>query len=253
MLACRIHIRHTSRNNGASRPRWRSPAVGAAKRSSSVTCSRPSSAAGSRRRTARSILRCAGSTRSRGGPGRSRAPVRARARCARRRRARLAPPPLFAGRQCLVRGCIDGVTLHGAAVYSGSPPTRFRTHTGVGLYAFVEAPGASERALSEFVAADLARKGAGAPADRGRAAARRGPLVRSEILELIAMNRIDGVDPPIASDAERGNVVRIVADPLHSARPHRLLNRLLRTCLMQSAEPTACGATCVCRTAPTAP
>jgi hypothetical protein len=85
--------------------------------------------------------------------------------------------------------------------------------TGVGLYAFVEAPGASESAINEFVAADptavkaperlqlvdaLPRSSAGA--------------VRSEILQLVAMNQIDLIDQLIANDTERATVARIVAD-----------------------------------------
>ena len=86
-------------------------------------------------------------------------------------------------------------------------------HTGVGLYAFVEAPGASERALSEFVAAELGTVKAperlqvvdALPRNAARS-------VRNEILELIAMNQIDRIDLLIASEAERGDVARIVAD-----------------------------------------
>jgi hypothetical protein len=81
---------------------------------------------------------------------------------------------------------------------------------GVGLYVFVEAPGASEPALSAFVAADIAVK---APeclqivdalprdADRG---------VRNEILELIALNQVDQIETLTATEAERRDVARIV-------------------------------------------
>ena len=84
---------------------------------------------------------------------------------------------------------------------------------GVGLYAFVEAPGASERAIQDFVAADpnavkaperlqvvdaLPRSAAGA--------------VRNEILQLVAMNQIDLIDQLIGSETERATVARIVAD-----------------------------------------
>jgi acyl-CoA synthetase (AMP-forming)/AMP-acid ligase II len=86
-------------------------------------------------------------------------------------------------------------------------------HTGVGLYAFVEAPGVSEHVLNEFIVADL---GAAMAPERlqivdalPRDAA---SSVRNEILQLIAMNQIDSIDPLIASDAERTNVARIVAD-----------------------------------------
>ena len=85
--------------------------------------------------------------------------------------------------------------------------------TGVGLYAFVEAPGASEAAIVDFVAADpsavkaperlqvvdaLPRSPAGA--------------VRNEILQLVAMNQIDLIDQLIGSETERATVARIVAD-----------------------------------------
>ena len=86
-------------------------------------------------------------------------------------------------------------------------------HSGVGLYAFVEAPGASERTLSEFVAAGLGAAKAperlqivdALPRDAARS-------VRSEILELIAMNQIDRIDSLVVSDAERHDIARIVAD-----------------------------------------
>ena len=85
--------------------------------------------------------------------------------------------------------------------------------TGVGLYAFVEAPGASEAAIVDFVAADpnavkaperlqvvdaLPRSAAGA--------------VRSEILQLVAMNQIDLIEQLIGNETERATVARIVAD-----------------------------------------
>lgn len=85
--------------------------------------------------------------------------------------------------------------------------------TGVGLYAFVEAPGASEQALTEFVAA--APDAVKAPErlqvvealPRGTQGA-----VRNEILQLVAMNQIDLIEQLIASEAERVTVARIVAD-----------------------------------------
>jgi predicted Ser/Thr protein kinase len=95
------------------------------------------------------------------------------------------------------------------AVVVAFPDARSR----VGLYAFVEAPGASEPALSEFVAAEL---GAATAPERlqivdalPRDAAR---SVRNEILQLIAMNQIDSIDLLIANEAERTSVARIVAD-----------------------------------------
>jgi predicted Ser/Thr protein kinase len=84
---------------------------------------------------------------------------------------------------------------------------------GTGLYAFVEAPGATERALRDYVATDvgavrtpekfqivdaLPRDAAGS--------------VRSEILQLVAMNQVDLIAPLIASETERATVARIVAD-----------------------------------------
>lgn len=84
---------------------------------------------------------------------------------------------------------------------------------GVGLYAFVEAPGVSEHVLNEFIVADLGATMAperlqivdALPRDAASS-------VRNEILQLIAMNQIDSIDPLIASDAERTSVARIVAD-----------------------------------------
>lgn len=85
--------------------------------------------------------------------------------------------------------------------------------SGVGLYAFVEAPGVSEHVLNEFIVADLGAATAperlqvvdALPRDATRS-------VRNEILQLIAMNQIDSIDPLIASDAERTSIARIVAD-----------------------------------------
>ena len=85
-------------------------------------------------------------------------------------------------------------------------------HTGVGLYAFVEASGVSERALGEFIAAgpgaatapELLQIVDALPRDATNA-------VRNEILQLIAMNQIDGIEPLIATDAERAEVAGIVA------------------------------------------
>jgi hypothetical protein len=83
---------------------------------------------------------------------------------------------------------------------------------GTGLYAFVEgAPGLPEHALRAFIAAaapkppehlqvidDLPRRSSGE--------------VRSEILQLVAMNQIDLIDPLIAGDEERTLVARIIAE-----------------------------------------
>jgi acyl-CoA synthetase (AMP-forming)/AMP-acid ligase II len=83
---------------------------------------------------------------------------------------------------------------------------------GTGLYAFVEAaPGLSEERLREFIASgslprppehlqlidELPRRATGE--------------VRSEILQLIAMNQVDLIDTLVANERERSLVERIVA------------------------------------------
>jgi acyl-coenzyme A synthetase/AMP-(fatty) acid ligase len=83
---------------------------------------------------------------------------------------------------------------------------------GTGLYAFVEAaPGLSEERLREFIASgslprppehlqlidELPRRATGE--------------VRSEILQLIAMNQVDLIDTLVANERERSLVGRIVA------------------------------------------
>jgi acyl-coenzyme A synthetase/AMP-(fatty) acid ligase len=84
---------------------------------------------------------------------------------------------------------------------------------GTGLYAFVEAPGASERALSDYVASDLGADKAPEKLQVVDALPRNAAgSVRSEILELVAMNQVDLIDPLIASEGERATVARIVAD-----------------------------------------
>jgi len=88
---------------------------------------------------------------------------------------------------------------------------------GTGLYAFVEGePGLTERGLREFLAAEAAAKAAPKAPEHLQLT---GPLprtasgdVRSEILELVAMNQVDLIDSLIASDDERSLVARIVAD-----------------------------------------
>jgi hypothetical protein len=84
---------------------------------------------------------------------------------------------------------------------------------GTGLYAFVEGdPALSERVLRDFMA------GANGPKPpehlqvteelpRGS-----GGEVRSEILQLVAMNQIDLIDALIANDRERALIQRILAD-----------------------------------------
>jgi hypothetical protein len=84
---------------------------------------------------------------------------------------------------------------------------------GTGLYAFVEAgPELTDRALREIIAETC--KGIAAPErlqlvdalPRDRAG-----QVRKEILQLVAMNQVDLIDPLIASEGERAIVGRIVA------------------------------------------
>src|SRR5438105_4018344 len=86
--------------------------------------------------------------------------------------------------------------------------------TGTGLYAFVESsarPSALE--LRKFIA-DMAE--AAKPPEHlqvTEALPRRATgEVRSEILQLIALNQIDSIDPLIASEQERAVVARIAAD-----------------------------------------
>jgi hypothetical protein len=88
---------------------------------------------------------------------------------------------------------------------------------GTGLYAFVEGdPGLTERGLREFLAAETADKTTPKSPEHLQLA---GALprsaageVRSEILELVAMNQVDLIDSLIANDDERSLVARIVAD-----------------------------------------
>lgn len=86
-------------------------------------------------------------------------------------------------------------------------------YNGVGLYAFVEAPGVSEQAIRDFVAD---RPGGVHGPERLQVvdALPRGAdrAVRSEILQLIAMNQIDRIDRLLATDRERSDVGRIIAD-----------------------------------------
>jgi hypothetical protein len=85
-------------------------------------------------------------------------------------------------------------------------------YAGTGLYAFVEAdPGVSEHALRDFLAEA-----------KGRAAPRQIQIVdmlprnrkgevRSEILQLVATNQIDQIEPLMADAQERNIVARIVS------------------------------------------
>ena len=86
-------------------------------------------------------------------------------------------------------------------------------HAGTGLYAFVEGdPALSERILRDFmgdgdglkppehlqVTEELPRRSSGE--------------IRSEILQLVAMNQVDLIDALVASDRERVLIQRILAD-----------------------------------------
>jgi len=83
---------------------------------------------------------------------------------------------------------------------------------GTGLYAFVEGDGTlSERRLREFIAAERSPR----PPEHlqiieqlPRSASGE---VRSEILQLIAMNQLDSLDALIASEQERTLVEQIVS------------------------------------------
>jgi AMP-binding enzyme len=89
---------------------------------------------------------------------------------------------------------------------------------GTGLYAFVEgAPGLTERSLRDFIAvASPASEPTPLPPEHLQVAERlpraASGEVRSEILQLVAMNQVDLIDTLIASEAERALVARIVAD-----------------------------------------
>jgi hypothetical protein len=92
---------------------------------------------------------------------------------------------------------------------------------GTGLYAFVEGDaGLTERGLREFLAAETADKAAPKAAPKapehlqltGALPRTAAGEVRSEILELVAMNQVDLIDSLIADDDERSIVARIVAD-----------------------------------------
>jgi hypothetical protein len=84
---------------------------------------------------------------------------------------------------------------------------------GTGLYAFVEGEaGASEDTLRDFVAQSL-RVRAPERLQLVEALPRRADgSVRTEILQLVAMNQVDQVDTLIANETERRIVTKIVAD-----------------------------------------
>jgi len=84
---------------------------------------------------------------------------------------------------------------------------------GTGLYAFIEADGAlSERELRDFLASGV---GPTAPEHLQIIAAlprnAKGE-VRTEILQLVAMNQVDLIDGLVVSDTERAVIARIVAE-----------------------------------------
>jgi hypothetical protein len=84
---------------------------------------------------------------------------------------------------------------------------------GTGLYAFAETTGIAEDELRAFVSAGLGPDKAPEHLQPVEALPRdRAGAVRTEILQLIAMNQVDLIDPLIATDAERHAVARIVAD-----------------------------------------
>jgi hypothetical protein len=88
---------------------------------------------------------------------------------------------------------------------------------GTGLYAFVEGDSAlTERGLREFLAVEAATKAPPKLPEHlqvtGRLPRTASGEVRREILELVAMNQVDLIEPLIANEDERGLVARIVAD-----------------------------------------
>jgi hypothetical protein len=104
----------------------------------------------------------------------------------------------------------------GDAVIVAYPDRR----AGTGLYAFVEgAAGLSEQSLRDFIAADAPLRDApNAPKPPeylqviAQMPRRASGEVRSEILQLVAMNQVDLIETLITDDAERALVGRIVAD-----------------------------------------
>jgi hypothetical protein len=101
----------------------------------------------------------------------------------------------------------------GDAVIVAYPDRR----AGTGLYAFVEgAAGLSEQSLRDFIAADAPPRDAPKPPEHLQVIAqmprRASGEVRSEILQLVAMNQVDLIETLITDDTERALVGRIVAD-----------------------------------------
>jgi hypothetical protein len=85
--------------------------------------------------------------------------------------------------------------------------------TGTGLYAFVEAPGLTEEAARAFIVGAVGPAKAPERLQIVEALPRNASgRVRSEILQLVAMNQLDLIDTLIANETERATVARIVAD-----------------------------------------
>jgi hypothetical protein len=83
---------------------------------------------------------------------------------------------------------------------------------GTGLYAFVEAaPGLSEEHLREFIATSSAPRPPEHLQLTDELPRRATGEVRSEILQLIAMNQVDLIDTLVANERERSLVGRMVA------------------------------------------
>jgi predicted Ser/Thr protein kinase len=84
---------------------------------------------------------------------------------------------------------------------------------GTGLYAFVESDGASEQAIRDFIDRNIDRGQAPERLQLVETLPRRADgSVRSEILQLIAMNQLDQVDMLIGDETERRIVAKIIAD-----------------------------------------
>ena len=88
---------------------------------------------------------------------------------------------------------------------------------GTGLYAFVEGDSAlTERGLREFLGAETAAKAPPKLPEHlqvtGRLPRTASGEVRRDILELVAMNQVDLIEPLIANEDERDLVAHIVAD-----------------------------------------
>jgi hypothetical protein len=85
--------------------------------------------------------------------------------------------------------------------------------TGTGLYAFVEgAPGLAEKSLREFMALETGARPPEHLQVIEQLPRRPSGEVRSEILELVAMNQVDQIEGLIADERERTLVGRIVAE-----------------------------------------